>query len=124
MNKILVIDDSAPIRLICNRALSKQGYQVIEAENGAMGCRLAASDRPDLVLLDVMMPKMDGFEVLERLKADPATSSLPVIMLTSRDEVEDLASALELGVAGYIIKPVAPDDLCNSVRQVLGACLT
>lgn len=121
MHKILVIDDHAPTRMIFSRILGKQGYQVIQADNGLEGCEKATSENPDLILLDVMMPEMGGFEALGKLKADPITRPIPVMMLTYRDMPYDLASAFAMGASGYIIKPVVPDDLSDSVGRVLSS---
>ena len=119
MYKILLVDDDESTRRICGKVLGKQGYRIFEANNGVEACRKATSETPDLILLDIMMPRMDGFEALELLKVNPATASIPVIMLTSRDMNYDITLAVEQGVSGYITKPVTPDDLLDSVRRVL-----
>jgi len=119
MYKILLVDDDESTRRICGKVLGKQGYRIFEANNGVEACRKATSETPDLILLDIMMPRMDGFEALELLKVNPVTASIPVIMLTSRDMNYDITLAVEQGVSGYITKPVTPDDLLDSVRRVL-----
>ncbi|MCL6638969.1 MAG: response regulator, partial [Firmicutes bacterium] len=102
--KILVIDDDKKITALLRRALSFEGYDVIVAGNGEEGLKLAAAHDPDLVVLDVLMPGMDGWQVCRRLRAE---GGVPVLMLTARDEVSDRVRGLELGADDYLIKPFA-----------------
>jgi putative two-component system response regulator len=105
---ILVVDDT-PDNLSLMSALLKDHYKVKVANNGEKGLRIANSDAPpDLILLDIMMPDMDGYEVCRRLKAEPATCDIPVIFLTAKSEVEDETKGLALGAADYITKPISP----------------
>lgn len=116
---ILVVDDS-PENLTLMAAMLKAEFQVKVAADGGNGLRIAASTpRPSLILLDVVMPEPDGYEVLRRLKEDPATSSIPVIFLTSRSEQDDEAEGLALGAADYIVKPASPPIVLARVRTQL-----
>jgi DNA-binding response OmpR family regulator len=116
---ILIVDDEEDILLLCRVNLEFEGYRVIAASNGADAIRLAAENRPDLVLLDVMMPTLDGWHVLEALKADPATARIPVVMLTARVQGEDQMRGWSTGAAEYIMKPFNPVGLLETIRGVL-----
>lgn len=116
MPRILLIDDDPHIRDVVRFALSREGFAVSEAENGAEGLDAAQRDRPDLIVLDVMMPEMDGTEVCRRLRR---TSQVPVIFLSSRDEEIDRVLGLELGGDDYISKPFSPRELVARVKAVL-----
>ena len=117
--KVLVIDDEAPIRLLCRVNLEAEKMTVIEAEEGAAGLELARTERPDVILLDVMMPGMDGWEVLQRLLDDEATREIPIVFLTARAELRDRARGLDLGGGDYVTKPFNPLELAPLVRTVL-----
>ena len=117
--KVLVIDDEAPIRLLCRVNLEAEGMEVIEAEDGTVGVELARSERPDVILLDVMMPGMDGWEVLQALQAGEGTSEIPIVFLTARAELRDRAQGLELGGIDYVTKPFNPIDLAPLVNGLL-----
>ncbi|HYZ18687.1 MAG TPA: response regulator [Gaiellaceae bacterium] len=117
--KVLVIDDEAPIRLLCRVNLEAEKMTVIEAEEGAAGLELARTERPDVILLDVMMPGMDGWEVLQRLLDDEATREIPIVFLTARAELRDRARGLDLGGVDYVTKPFNPLELAPLVRTVL-----
>ena len=118
--KILIIDDDADIRLIARLSLSRVGgMKVIEATSGVEGVRKAQGERPDVILLDMMMPAMDGLETLSALRSQPATAMTPVIFLTAKavgDEVERMTS---LGAAGVLIKPFDPRTLSQDVRALV-----
>jgi DNA-binding response OmpR family regulator len=119
MTTILVAEDSATVRkLICAR-LSADGYQVIEAADGQEALARARSDHPDLVLLDKVMPKLDGFEVVRALRADPATAAVPIVMLTERTSEADVLGGLSLGVEEYLPKPFSPHELSARIGRVL-----
>jgi DNA-binding response OmpR family regulator len=105
MHKILVVDDSADIRLLLGRTLKAAGYQVFEATDGSEVFPAVMSYEPDLVLLDVAMPKIDGFKALGQLKADQRTRYIPVIMITAKGHPDDLETARSLGALDYINKP-------------------
>jgi CheY-like chemotaxis protein len=99
--------------------LEKQGYTILAAQDGVEALQKAAQHHPDLILLDVMMPKMDGFEVIRRLRADPATAAIPVIMFTAKGQVDDKVAGLEAGADEYLTKPTHPAELVARVRSVL-----
>ena len=116
---VLVIDDEAPIRLLCRVNLEAADMTVLEAENGPAGLAAARSERPDVILLDVMMPGMDGWQVLEQLLADERTREVPIVFLTARAELRDQARGLELGGVDYITKPFNPVELAPLVVDLL-----
>jgi two-component system, OmpR family, alkaline phosphatase synthesis response regulator PhoP len=117
--KVLVVDDEAPIRLLCRVNLEAEGMEVLEAADGEAGLALARSERPDVVLLDVMMPAMDGWQVAERMFEDNVTSQIPLVFLTARAELRDRARGLELGGVDYITKPFNPTELASVVETLL-----
>ncbi len=117
---MLVIDDEAPIRLLCRVNLEAEGMEVLEASNGPTGLEEARSERPDVILLDVMMPALDGWRVAERLVADPSTQDIPIILLTGRAEFRDRARRLDIGGVDYVTKPFNPLELAALVRDLLG----
>jgi DNA-binding response OmpR family regulator len=117
--RILVIDDEAPIRLLCRVNLEAAGMEVREAEDGVVGLAAAQEDRPDAILLDVMMPGMDGWQVLEGLLEDERTREIPIVFLTARAELRDQARGLELGGVDYVTKPFNPVDLAPLVEDLL-----
>jgi len=118
--KVLVIDDEAPIRLLCRVNLEAEGMQVIEAADGPTGLEAARTSMPDVILLDVMMPGLDGWQVAEELLDDETTSGIPIIFLTARAELRDLARGLDVGGIDYVTKPFNPIDLASLVRDLLG----
>ena len=117
--RVLVVDDEAPIRLLCRVNLEAEGMQVLEAADGLAGVEAARAERPDVILLDVMMPGMDGWQVAERLVEDDTTNHIPLIFLTARAELRDRARGLELGGVDYITKPFNPVELASVVEQLL-----
>ena len=117
--KILVIDDEEDIVKTISFRLNSLGYEVITAENGFDGFEKAQREKPNLILLDVMMPEIDGFEVLRRLRSDQATKYTPVIMLTGKGESESLFKAYNLGSTDYIIKPFKMQELLDSVKRYI-----
>jgi DNA-binding response OmpR family regulator len=119
MAKVLVIDDEAPIRLLCRVNLEAEGMEVLEAEDGPEGLDVARAERPDVILLDVMMPGMDGWEVLQRLLEDEDTREIPIVFLTARAELRDRARGLELGGVDYVTKPFHPVELAPLIRDLL-----
>jgi DNA-binding response OmpR family regulator len=120
MTKVLVIDDEAPIRLLCRVNLEAEGMAVVEAPDGPSGLAKARSEHPDVVLLDVMMPGLDGWHVAEQLLEDDTTSGIPIIFLTARAEFRDRAKGLGIGGIDYVTKPFNPLELAPLVRQLLG----
>src|SRR3989304_4591828 len=115
-NKILVIDDELAIVDIVTEALESEDFQVIGASNGVEGLERLHNENPELVILDVLMPGMDGWEVLRRVEADPSTAGVPVIMLTALGSDEDILRGLEEGAVEYITKPFHLQDLVADVR--------
>jgi two-component system, OmpR family, alkaline phosphatase synthesis response regulator PhoP len=119
VTKVLVVDDEAPIRLLCRVNLEAEGMDVLEAADGERGLELARAEKPDVVLLDVMMPGMDGWQVAERLVEDAETTDIPLVFLTARAELRDRARGLELGGVDYITKPFNPTELATVVEGLL-----
>jgi DNA-binding response OmpR family regulator len=119
MPRVLVIDDEAPIRLLCRVNLEAAGIDVTEAEDGQVGLEAAREERPDVILLDVMMPGMDGWQVFEELVQDERTSEIPIVFLTARAELRDQARGLELGGVDYVTKPFNPLNLAPLVEDLL-----
>jgi DNA-binding response OmpR family regulator len=117
--KILVIDDEPGVVEIARVNLGWEGYDICEAFNGQEGWDKVRSEKPDLVILDVMMPKMSGLELLERIKADPHICHVPVIMLTVKAEDMDVLQALEKGAVEYLTKPFDPLNLVRVVKKIL-----
>ena len=119
MARILVIDDEAPIRLLCRVNLEAAGMEVREASDGVVGLAAAQEEPPDAILLDVMMPGMDGWQVLEGLLEDERTQEIPIVFLTARAELRDQARGLELGGVDYVTKPFNPLELAPLVEDLL-----
>ncbi len=117
--RVLVIDDEAPIRLLCRVNLEAEGMHVSEAADGATGLELARNEPPDVVLLDLMMPGLDGWHVAEQLLADARTNRIPIIFLTARAELRDHARGLDIGGIDYVGKPFNPLELASLVRDLL-----
>jgi two-component system alkaline phosphatase synthesis response regulator PhoP len=117
--RVLVIDDEAPIRLLCRVNLEAEGMEVLEAGDGPSGLAAARAERPSVILLDVMMPGLDGWRVAEELLEDPSTSGIPIIFLTARAELRDRARGLDIGGLDYITKPFNPVELAPIVRELL-----
>jgi two-component system alkaline phosphatase synthesis response regulator PhoP len=119
MTKVLIIDDEPPIRLLCRVNLEAEGMQVTEAENGPAGLQKAREENPDVVLLDVMMPGLDGWHVAQELLESEHTAEIPIIFLTARAEFRDRAKGLDIGGVDYVTKPFNPLELAPLVRQLL-----
>jgi DNA-binding response OmpR family regulator len=119
MTTVLVIDDEAPIRLLCRVNLEAEGMPVLEAGDGPSGLEAARDGSPDVILLDVMMPGLDGWGVAEALLEDDRTADIPIIFLTARAEFRDRARGLDIGGVDYITKPFNPVDLAPLVRGLL-----
>ncbi|MFM8980067.1 MAG: response regulator, partial [Planctomycetia bacterium] len=117
--KILVIEDEADLREVLAYNLSREGYRVLLAESGSEGLRKARKEAPDLALLDLMLPDVDGIEVCRRLKRDPVTGAMPIIMVTAKSEEPDVVLGLGVGADDYIAKPFSPRTLLARVKAVL-----
>ena len=113
---VLVVDDEENIRNILEYNLELHGFKVYQAEDGPTGLELAREKKPGMILLDWMLPGMDGLQVLEKLKADQRTKSIPVIMITVKRMVNDVGNALLRGADDYIIKPFDPEELSQMIR--------
>jgi DNA-binding response OmpR family regulator len=117
--RILVVDDQPDIRLMCRVNLQLEGYEVIEAADGEAGLETVKNERPDLVLLDVMMPGLDGWQFMEAIKADEKTAKIPIVLLTARVQREDEIRGWLSGAADYLPKPFNPSTLTEVVRRTL-----
>jgi DNA-binding response OmpR family regulator len=117
--RVLVIDDEAPIRLLCRVNLEAEGMEVLEAADGPSGLEKARAELPDVILLDVMMPGLDGWRVAEELLDDERTAQIPIIFLTARAEFRDRARGLDIGGVDYVTKPFNPLELAPLVRELL-----
>ena len=117
--RVLVIDDEAPIRLLCRVNLEAEGMTVLEASDGPTGLEMARNDEPDVILLDVMMPGLDGWQVAEELIDGERTNAIPIVFLTARAEARDRARGLDLGGIDYVTKPFNPVELAPLVRDLL-----
>lgn len=116
---ILVAEDQPHIRALIEYKLKNNGYQVIAVDNGSDALAKAIELKPNLVLLDVMMPLMTGFEVLSALKQNPETKNIPVLLVTAQSKEEEVLKGLELGADDYITKPFSPNELAARVKTVL-----
>ena len=117
--KILVIeDDPASLRLM-QYTLGHGGYEVLTALNGMEGLKKAQSEEPDLVILDIMLPGIDGFEICHRLRAEPQTAQLPIIMLSGKAREVDKETGLKVGADDYLIKPASPSEIIDKVESLL-----
>jgi two-component system, OmpR family, alkaline phosphatase synthesis response regulator PhoP len=117
--KLLLIEDDPDIQLVARAALKRAGFEVHVAGNGAAALEAAHADPPSVILLDWMMPDMEGPDVCQRLKADPATRHIPVIFMTARSQQSEVERGLSVGAAGYIVKPFDALQLGQQVRALL-----
>ncbi|PIR72939.1 MAG: response regulator [Candidatus Nealsonbacteria bacterium CG10_big_fil_rev_8_21_14_0_10_36_23] len=121
MKKILFIEDEETLQKTLGEVLKQEGYEIIPALDGEAGLNLLKSEKPDLILLDLVMPKMDGFEVLKRLKADEETKDIPVIVLTNLEGIGDVGKAIELGATTYLVKAqYSLEEVVEKVKKALG----
>ncbi len=116
---ILVVEDDPEIRELLGYSLAKEGWSLAMASDGEEGLRLLSASRPDCVVLDIMLPGMDGLELLRRIKAEPTNRRLPVIMTTAKGEDADVVAGLELGADDYVVKPYSPRVLAARIRAAL-----
>lgn len=117
--KILVIEDDADIQELLKFNLAKEGYSVLVATSGEDGLRLATHNLPDLIVLDLMLPKLDGLEICKRVRAHSRASAIPIIMLTAKSEESDVVTGLEVGADDYLAKPFSPKVLIARIRNIL-----
>ena len=114
--KVLVVDDEEYIQHILNFSFGAEGYEVITAADGEEAVNIARSERPDIIVLDIMMPKMDGYEACKQIKADPQTQNIPVILLTAKGREVDRKLGAEAGADDYVVKPFSPGRLIERVE--------
>jgi DNA-binding response OmpR family regulator len=117
--KILIIEDDPATSRLVDYSLRHEGYQVVTAFNGIEGLRKAGSEKPDLVILDVMLPGMDGYEICHRLREDPSTAQLSILMFSAKAQEIDKNTGIKMGADGYLSKPAAPADIVNTVGKLL-----
>ncbi len=115
VKKVLVVDDSPTERFFLTDLLRKNGYEVITAQNGEQGVALAKSEKPDLVLMDVVMPGLNGFQATRQLSRDPDTQKIPVIMCTTKDQETDRVWGMRQGAVEYVVKPVVAEELLGKI---------
>ena len=120
MSRILIADDEPHIRKLVSFTLGNRGYEIVQACDGGEAVTLAGQTQPDLILLDVMMPVMTGYDALRVLKADPATADIPVVMLSAKSQKTEVEEGLACGAREYICKPFTPKDLVQRVGELLG----
>lgn len=118
--KILVVDDEVYILHILDFILGAENYDVVTATNGEQALQKVREEKPDLVILDIMMPKLDGYETCRLIKKDPATKAIPVILLTAKGREVDQKLGREVGAADYMTKPFSPTKLIERVQAILG----
>ncbi len=117
--RVLVVDDADVIRELIAVNLELEGFDVVRCRDGQEALERVAEQRPDLITLDVMMPRLDGFATIERLRSEPATAGIPVVMVTGRASAADLARGEELGVDAYLVKPFEPAELVATVHRLV-----
>jgi two-component system alkaline phosphatase synthesis response regulator PhoP len=120
MSRILAVDDEPHILKLVAFSLKAGGFDVIESSDGLSAIGIAETEQPDLILMDVMMPVIDGFEACRRLKENPETKDIPVVMLTAKTQLSEQKAGLDSGATGYICKPFTPKDLVAQVQEFLG----
>ena len=118
-HKVLIIEDDPATSRLVEYSLRHAGYQVVRAANGLEGIRMARSEAPDLVILDVMLPGLDGYEICHRLKGDAATARLPIMMFSAKAQEIDRNTGLKVGADEYLTKPAAPADIIARVQKLL-----
>ncbi len=120
MKKILFIEDESALQKTFGEILSQEGYEMISALDGEAGLRLAKTKKPDLILLDLILPRVHGFDVLKQLKEDPKTKEIPVIVLTNLEGIEDVDKALELGATTYLVKAqYSLEEVVEKIKKAL-----
>lgn len=119
-SRILIADDDPLLMELLEHKLQARGYKVLKAEDGPTALEAAQQKQPKLIVLDAMMPGLDGFEVLRRLKGDSDTAGIPVVMLTARKSEDDVLQGLSLGATDYLVKPFMPQELITRITKILG----
>ena len=118
--KVLVVDDEVYILHILEFSLGAEGFEVITANNGELAVEKAKAEQPDLIVLDIMMPVLDGYETCRRLKARPETKGIPVVLLTAKGREADKRLGFEAGAVDYIMKPFSPSRLIERIGEIIG----
>jgi twitching motility two-component system response regulator PilH len=118
MTRILIVDDSPTQLNVISKVLTRHGYEIITAEDGEIGVQKAVDEKPDIILMDVVMPKLNGFQATRQITRNPATSHIPVIMLTSKDQDTDKVWAERQGAADYLTKPPNESDLIVKIKAL------
>ena len=121
MAVVLIIDDSPTELHLFQNMLDKAGFDTLVADSGEEGIRQALTSRPDIILMDVVMPGMNGFQATRKLTRDPATSSIPVIMITTKDQETDKIWGMRQGAVEYLVKPISDKDLVAKINSVMAA---
>ncbi|WP_111655568.1 response regulator [Isoalcanivorax indicus] len=121
MAKILVVDDSPTQMANMVRICEAQGHQTVTANNGMQGVEMARSEKPDLILMDVVMPELNGFQATRKITRDPDTQHIPVVLVTTKDQDTDKVWGERQGAAGYIVKPPQEDELVAKIKELLGS---
>jgi len=121
MAVVLIIDDSPTELHLFQNMLDKAGFDTLVADSGEEGIRQALTSRPDIILMDVVMPGMNGFQATRKLTRDPATSSIPVIMITTKDQETDKIWGMRQGAVEYLVKPISDRDLVAKINSVMAA---
>jgi CheY-like chemotaxis protein len=119
MGRVLVVDDEPDVLLLCRLNLQQRGHELLEASTGSVALELARERRPDVIVLDLMMPGMTGYEVLETLKRDEQTWNIPVLVLTAKSLRADRERSHGLGASGFLTKPFLPSELCELVESLV-----
>lgn len=122
MPKILIVEDDKFLRELIVRKLEKEGFEIVEAVDGENGVQKIKQERPDLVLLDLILPGIDGFEVLKKIKEDPKTSSIPIVILSNLGQREDVERGMKMGAVDYLVKAhFTPNEIIDIVKRSLNA---
>ena len=119
MTKVLIAEDEPDIRELITFTLRFSGYEVVAASNGEEAVQLTKQEKPDLILLDVRMPKMTGYEACQLIKADPSSADTPVMFLSAKGQENEIRTGLQAGATEYLLKPFAPDQLISRIQEVL-----
>ncbi len=122
--RIMVVDDDLDTVTVLTRYLQREGFATIEALSGAQCLKLVGENHVDVILLDLMMPEMDGFQVVRALKNNPATAEIPIIMITARDDIESRSEGMRVGVSDFLAKPVFRKQLANRIKAQLDTIAT
>ena len=120
MSKILIVDDSPTETHVLSTMLESNGYQIVTAESGEAGVEVAKKEMPDLVLMDVVMPGLNGFQATRQLKKEPTTAHIPVVIVTTKDQETDKIWGMRQGAKDYLTKPVDEKNLINTIQAILG----